>query len=67
MVGGKEDEGQIDGGRTDLRQDGIREIAGGGFRIGLARECGRELQRGRSGRACGIGHCGTNIFPHGCQ
>ncbi len=43
MVGGKEDEGQIDGGRADLYQDGICEIASGGFRIGLARECGREL------------------------
>ena len=67
MVGGKEDEGQIDGGSADLHQDGIREIAGGGFRIGLARECGRELKRGRSGRACGIGHYGTNVFPHGCR
>lgn len=51
MVGGKKDKGQIDGDRADLHQNGIREIAGGGFRIGLARECGRELKRGRSGRA----------------
>ena len=63
MVGGKEDEGQIDGGSADLHQDGIREIAGGGFRIGLARECGRELERDWSGRVCGIGHYGTTDFP----
>ena len=44
MVGGKEDEGQIDRGRADLHLNGIREIAGGSFRIGLARECSRELQ-----------------------
>jgi hypothetical protein len=25
------------------------------------------LKRGRSGRACGIGHYGTNVFPHGCR
>jgi hypothetical protein len=25
------------------------------------------LKRGRSGRACGIGHDGTNVFPHGCR
>ena len=66
MVGGKEDEGQIDGGRADLHQDGIREIAGGGFRIGLARECGRELKRGRSGRACGRNHLSTNVSSRGC-
>ena len=61
MVGGKEDEGQIDRGRADLHQNGIREIAGGGFRIGLARECSRELQCGRSGRACGKIHHGTIV------
>ena len=49
MVGRKEDEGQIDGGRAELHPDGIREIASGSFRISLARECGRELKRGRSG------------------
>ena len=63
MVGGKEDEGQIDGGRADLHQDGIREIAGGGLRIGLARECGRELKRGWSGRACGMSRHGMNVSP----
>ena len=61
MVEGEEDEGQIDGGRANLHPDGVREIAGGGFRIGLARECSRELKRGRSGRACGMGHHGTNV------
>jgi hypothetical protein len=40
---------------------------GGGFRIGLARECSREMKRGRSGRASGIGHYGTIIFLHGCR
>ena len=65
MVGGKEYEGQIDGGGADLHQDGIREIAGGGFRIGLARECGRELKRGRSGRACGMSRYGANVSPVG--
>ncbi len=67
MVGGKEDEGQIDGGRADLHQDGICEIADGSFSIGLARECGCELKRGRSGHAFGIGHYGTNMFSHGCR
>ena len=65
MVGRKEDEGQIDGGRADLHQDGIREIASGGFRIGLARECGRELKRGRGGRACGMNRHGMNVSPVG--
>ena len=46
MVGGKEHEGEIDGSRADLRSDGIRKIACGSFRIGLARERGRELKRG---------------------
>ncbi len=36
MVGRKKDEGQIDGSRADLHQDGICEITGGSFRIGLA-------------------------------
>ena len=65
MVGGKEDEGQIDGSRADLHQDGICEIAGGSFRIGLARERGRELKRGRSGRACGMSRHGMNMSPVG--
>jgi len=60
MVGREEDEDQIDGGRTDLHPDSVCEIAGGGFRIGLARECGRELKRGRNGRACGMGRHGMN-------
>ena len=65
MVGRKEDEGQIDGGCADLHQDGICEIADGSFRIGLARECGRELKRGRGGHACGMGHHGVNVSPAG--
>ena len=67
MVGGKEDEGQIDGGRADLPQDGIREIAGGGFRIGFARECGRELKRGGSGGACGMSRHGMNVSSAGLR
>ena len=63
MVGGEEDDGQIDGGRADLHQTGVREIADGGFRIGLARECGRELKRGWYGRVCGRNHHGTNVSP----
>ena len=46
MVCGKEHEGKIDGSRADLHSDGIRDIASGSFRIGLARECRRELKRG---------------------
>ena len=65
MVGGEENEGQIDGGRADLHPDGVREVAGGGFRIGLARERGRELKRGRSCRACGMGRHGMNVSPVG--
>jgi hypothetical protein len=44
MVGGKEDEGQIDRSRADLHQDGIREITEWRFPYRLARECGRELK-----------------------
>ena len=67
MVGGKEDEGQIDRSRADLHHDGIREITSGGFRIGLARECGRELKPGRSGRACGMSRHDMNVLPVGCR
>ena len=63
MVGGKKDESQIDGGRADLHPDGIREIASRSFRISLARECRRELKRGRSGRADGMRCHGTIISP----
>ena len=51
MVGGEEHKSQIDRGCTHLYPDGVREVAGGGFRIGLARECGRELKPCRSCRA----------------
>src|ERR1044072_4508561 len=54
MVTGKENKSQIDGDCADLPPYGICEIACGGFRIGLARESGRELKRGGSGRACGM-------------
>ena len=63
MVEGEEDESQIDGSCADLHPDGVREVAGGGFRIGLARECGRELKRGRSGRACRMSRHGMNVSP----
>ena len=65
MVEGEEDEGQIDGGRADLHPDGVREVTDGGFRIGLARESGRELKRGRSRRACRRNHHGMNELPVG--
>ena len=65
MVGRKEDKGQIDGGRTDLHQDGICEIPGSCFRIGFARECSRKLKCGRNGRACGMDHHGVNVSPVG--
>ena len=65
MVGGEKDESQIDGGCTDLHPDGVRKVAGGSFRIGLARECGRELKRSRSGRACGMSRHGMNASPVG--
>ena len=65
MVGGEEDEGQIDGGCADLHQYGVREVAGSGFRIGLARESRRELKRGWSGRACGMSRHGMNVSPIG--
>ena len=65
MVEGEEDESQIDGGCTDLHPDGVREVAGGGFRIGLARECGRKLKCGRSGRAGGMSRHGMNVLPVG--
>lgn len=67
MVGRKKDKSQIDWSRTDLHPDGIREIAGGSFRIGLARKCRRELKRGRSGRADGMRCHGTNISSCGCR
>ena len=64
MVGRKKDKSQIDRGRTDLHPDGIREIAGSSFRIRLARECRRELKRGRSSRAERMNRHGMNIsFP----
>ena len=64
MVGGKKDESQIDGGRADLHPDGIREIAGSRFCIGLARECRCELKRGRSGCAERMSRHGMNMsFP----
>ena len=65
MVGGEEDEGQIDGNLADLHPYGVSEVAGGGFRIGLARESGRESKRGRSDRACGMGRHGMNMLPVG--
>src|SRR5437016_4376972 len=61
MMCRKEDEGQINGGHADLHQDGICEIANGGFRIGLARNCARESKRGRSGRACGMTRHSMNV------
>src|SRR6185503_3165985 len=65
MVGGKEHEGEIDGGRADLHSNGVRKIACGSFRIGLARERGRELKHGRRGRACRMSHHGMNLLPVG--
>ena len=65
MVGGEEDKGQINGGRAHLHQNGIRKVAGGSFRIGLARECGRELKRSRSGRACRMSPHGMSVSPIG--
>ena len=65
MVSGKKDESQIDGCRADLHPDGIREIAGSRFRIGLARECRGELKRGRSGRAERMSCHGINVPPVG--
>lgn len=67
MVGGEEDKGQIDGGRADLHLDGVREVAGGGFRIGLARECSRELKRGRSCCACGMDRHSMNVMVRTCR
>ena len=67
MVGRKEDKGQIDGGCADLHPDGVCEVAGGGFRIGLSRECGRELKRGRSCRACGMDHHSMNVMERMCR
>ena len=63
MVGGEEDEGQIDGGCTNLQPYGVREVAGGSFCIGPARESGRKLKRGWSGRACGLPRHGMNLLP----
>ena len=65
MVSGKKDESQIDGGRADLHQDGIREIADGRFRIGFSRECSRELERGWSGHTYGMSCHGVNVSPAG--
>ena len=65
MVSGKKDESQIDGCRADLHPHGIREIAGGSFRIRFARERSRELKRSRSGRACGMRCHGMNVPPVG--
>jgi len=66
MVSGEEDKGQINGSRADLHPDGVCEVTGGGFRIGLAGERSRELKRGRSGRTCGMSHHGMNISYVGC-
>ena len=63
MVGGEEDKGQIDGGRADLHPNGVREIADGGFRIGLARECGRELKLAGMVVSCGRSHHGAKVSP----
>jgi len=62
MVGGEEDEGQIDGGCTNLQPYGVREVAGGSSCIGPARESGRKL-RGLSGRAYGLPRHGMNLLP----
>lgn len=67
MVSGEENKGQIDGRRADLHSDGVREVAGGGFRIGLARECGGELKSGRNWGACGKSHHGMNVSPVVCR
>lgn len=63
MVRGEEDEGQIDGGCTDLHPYGIREVAGGCSCISPARESGRKLKRSWSGCACGLLRHGMNLLP----
>jgi hypothetical protein len=65
MVGRKEDEDQIDRGRANLHENSIREIASGGFRIGLARECGCELKCGLSRRACVMSRHGMKVLSIG--
>ena len=66
MVGGEEDKGQIDGRRAHLHSDGVRKVAGGGFCIGLARECSRKLKSGRSCRANRWSHLDvSNVSPVG--
>lgn len=62
MVGRKENEDQIDWGRANLHKNSIREIASGGFRIGLARKCSCELKCGLSRRACVMGRHGMNAL-----
>ena len=63
MVNGKERQGQIDGGCTDLHPYGVGEVAGSSFCIGPARERGRELKGGRSGCACGLPRHGICQTP----
>jgi len=63
MVGGKEHEGQIDGGCTDLHLYGVREVSCGSSCVGPARESGRKLKRGWSACARGLPRHGMNLLP----
>jgi len=63
MVGGEEDEGQIDRDSTDLHPYGVRELAGGSSRIGHMGKSGRKLKRGWRSHACGLIRHGMNLLP----
>src|SRR6185369_1943775 len=65
MMGREKDECQIDGGCSDLHSYGVCEVAGGSVRIVLARESGRQLQRGWSGRACAMRRHSMPLSPIG--